>query len=170
MVSFSKISTAVCWLCWLMGDVSGKAVPASLVTYLNSATATDRFYPPPKTLMSFSYFMLRNNKCSPLLGSFLRQSQAASRLPARPTPSVRFFGIFSKRDSGRICQSLDKRVFQFPTSKGITPLFASFKRGIVTDSQAIMTRPTGRDAWIRYAVAGVGLASFRFLPSRTLFD
>ena len=118
--------------------------------------------------MSFSYIMLRNNKCSPLLGSFLRQGQAASRLATRPTSSVRLFGSFSKRESGHICQGLDKRVFPFPASKGFTPLFASFKRGIVTDSQAIVARPTGRDAWIRYAVAGVGLVSLRFLRSLRL--
>jgi hypothetical protein len=60
----------------------------------------------------------------------------------------------------------------FPASKGSTPLFASFKRGIVTDSQAIVARPTGRDAWIRYAVAGVGVASLRFwvLPCHVLFN
>ena len=114
--------------------------------------------------MSFSYIILRNIKCSPAPGSFLHQCQAASRLAARPTPSVRLFGTFGKRESGRVVQSLDKRVFPFPASKGFTPFFASFKRGIVTDAQAIVTRPTGRDAWIRYAVVGVGVASLHFLP------
>jgi len=156
----------------LMGDVSGSGragQPRHRIVndYLNSTTATS---PYPRTPMSFRYTILRNNKCSPLLGSFLHQCQAASRLAARPTPSIRLFGTFSRRESERIVQSLDKRVFPFPASKGFTPLFASFKRGIVTDSQAIVARPTGRDAWIRYAVAGVGVASLHFLPSLRLTD
>jgi hypothetical protein len=118
--------------------------------------------------MSFSYIMLRNSKCSPRLGSFLHQCQAASRLAARPTPSVRLFGTLGQRESGRILQGLGKRVFPFPASKGFTSLFASFKRGIVTDSQAIVARPTGRDAWIRYAVVGVGVAPLHFPPSLRL--
>jgi hypothetical protein len=115
--------------------------------------------------MSFSYIIFRTNKCSPPLGSFLHLNQAASRLAARPTPSVRLFGTFGKRESGRIFQSLDKRLFPVPASKGFTPFFASFKRGIVTDSQTIVARPTGRDAWIRYAVAGVGVTSLPALPT-----
>ena len=158
--------------CSFMGDVSGSGRAGHLRHLTKRPLKLCHTHKPfLRTPMSFSYIIPRNLKCSPPAGSFLHQCQAASRLAPRPTPSVRLFGTFGKRESGRVVQSLDKRVFSFPlisASKGFTPFFASFKRGIVTDSQAIVTRPTGRDAWIRYAVVGVGVASLHFLPSLRL--
>lgn len=152
-----------------MGDVSGSGRAGHLRHLTKRPLKLCHTHKPfLRTPMSFSYIILRNLKCSPPPGSFLHQCQAASRLAARPTPSVHLFGTSSKRESGRVVQSLDKRVFSFPASKGFTSFFPSFKRGIVTDSQAIVTRPTGRDAWIRYAVVGVGVASLHFLPSLRL--
>jgi hypothetical protein len=150
-------------LCWWPEphDVVKVAVPAGQRT----CTLPQPLSPPtsPKTLMSFSHIMFRTNMCSSSLRTFLHQSQSASRLAVCPTSSIRLFGTFGKRESRHKLQTLDKPLFAFPISKGFTPIFASFKRGVVTDSQAIVSRPTGRDAWIRYAVAGVSFASLCLL-------